>query len=169
MVVVFRCSSNTQCRDATKSTNPRKMLQKNAGVVEGYYFKWPRNSSSKAPQNFTQSVIFDKICLSMSTSSLCFLTANLYPSSSCAAMLVLPCMASLTALNMCTIEHSCFLICSDIIFRSLTPVTVHVVYVPSILKSKHRKHTTAVAKVHPVDGNQYKPSCRTTSEMCLLC
>ena len=43
-----------------------------------------------------------------------------------------------------------FLICSERCFRSLTPVTVHAVSVPSILKSKHGKQNTAFAKLHPV-------------------
>ncbi|XP_030268770.1 eIF5-mimic protein 1 isoform X1 [Sparus aurata] len=92
------------------------------GLSEESLSSCPRNANSKAPQNLTQSIILDKMCLFLSTSSLCFLTAILWPSSSCVAMFTLPNMASLTELSMCALVFSCFLTFSDRCFISLTPL-----------------------------------------------
>ena len=63
----------------TKSTKPLKM----PGLTEESVSSCPRKANSKVPQNV---IILDALCLFVSTSSLCFLTAILWPSSSCVAV-----------------------------------------------------------------------------------
>lgn len=132
MVAVWRCSSSTLLRDATKSTNPLKMPR----LSEESVSSGPCNANSKAPQNLRQLIILDKMCVFLSTPLLCYLTAILWQSSSCVAMFTLPNMASLTELSMCALVFSCFLTFSDRCFVSLTPVTVHAGSVQQPWKAK---------------------------------
>ena len=105
---------------------------------------------SKTPQNLMQSISFDKICQFLATSSLCRLTPIRWPSSSCAAMLILP-MASWTHLFMWFMDRSCFFNLSDRCLRSVTPVLVQTESDEDDLKSRQGKQTGAILDPHPVN------------------